>query len=105
MFAVGGVTDGGPLSSTANLAVLHNSLLGIGTNGYSVVLRGTGGGVVEIVGRLFIAPTISWTYGTGSPEGAVTAGIGSLYSNISGGASTTLYVKTSGTGNTGWTAK
>lgn len=43
--------------------------------------------------------------GTGTPEGAVTAPIGSLYINATGGASTTLYVKTSGTGNTGWTAK
>lgn len=48
---------------------------------------------------------ITWTSGTGSPEGVVTAPIGSLYSNVSGGASTTLYVKTSGSGNTGWTAK
>ena len=43
--------------------------------------------------------------GTGTPEGAITAIVGSLYLNLSGGASTTLYVKTSGTGNTGWTAK
>jgi len=46
-----------------------------------------------------------WKTGTGSPEGVVTAAVGSLYSNTSGGTSTTLYVKTSGTGNTGWTAK
>jgi hypothetical protein len=43
--------------------------------------------------------------GSGSPEGVVTARIGSLYLNTAGGTSTTLYVKTSGTGNTGWTAK
>lgn len=43
--------------------------------------------------------------GTGTPEGAVTAAIGSLYLNLSGGGATTLYVKTSGAGNTGWTAK
>lgn len=43
--------------------------------------------------------------GTGTPEGAVVAPIGSLYVNLSGGAATTLYVKTSGSGNTGWTAK
>lgn len=43
--------------------------------------------------------------GVGSPEGVVTAGTGSLYLNASGGVNTTLYVKTSGTGNTGWTAK
>lgn len=43
--------------------------------------------------------------GVGSPEGVVTASPGTLYLNASGGVSTTLYVKTSGTGNTGWTAK
>lgn len=43
--------------------------------------------------------------GTGSPEGVLTAAIGALYVNLTGSTSTTLYVKTSGTGNTGWTAK
>jgi hypothetical protein len=35
----------------------------------------------------------------------VSARVGSLYLRTDGGATTTLYVKTSGTGNTGWTAK
>lgn len=48
---------------------------------------------------------IVWKTGVGSPEGVVTAPVGSLYSNTSGGTNTTLYVKTSGTSNTGWTAK
>ena len=43
--------------------------------------------------------------GTGTPEGKVTAPVGSLFLRTDGGATTTLYVKTSGTGNTGWTAK
>lgn len=43
--------------------------------------------------------------GAGSPEGAVTAPIGSVYYRTDGSTSTTLYVKTSGSGNTGWTAK
>lgn len=43
--------------------------------------------------------------GTGSPESAVEAAPGSSYTNLSGGTSTTLYVKESGTGNTGWVAK
>lgn len=46
---------------------------------------------------------IKW--GSGSPEAVVIANVGSLYLRTDGGASTTLYVKTSGTGNTGWTAK
>jgi hypothetical protein len=47
----------------------------------------------------------TWTASTGSPEGAVTAPIGSIYSRTNGGASTSFYVKESGTGNTGWVAK
>lgn len=43
--------------------------------------------------------------GAGSPETVVTAPIGSLYTRTDGGANTTLYVKESGTGNTGWVAK
>lgn len=43
--------------------------------------------------------------GAGSPEGVVIATPGSLYSRTDGGAGTTLYVKTSGTGAVGWTAK
>ena len=46
-----------------------------------------------------------WTSGAGTPEGSVTAPVGSLYTRTDGGASTTLYVKESGTGNTGWVAK
>lgn len=40
--------------------------------------------------------------GTGSPEGSVTAGIGSIYQRTDGSTNTTLYIKQSGTGNTGW---
>ena len=43
--------------------------------------------------------------GIGSPEGAVTANVGSLYMRTDGGASTTLYVKESGSSSTGWIAK
>lgn len=43
--------------------------------------------------------------GSGTPEGSVVASVGALYVRTDGGASTTLYVKESGTGNTGWVAK
>lgn len=46
-----------------------------------------------------------WRAGADTPEGAVTAPVGSLWTRTNGGASTTLYVKESGTGNTGWIAK
>lgn len=44
-------------------------------------------------------------FGGGSPEGVTASPPGSLYLRTSGGAGTTLYVKESGTGNTGWVAK
>jgi hypothetical protein len=43
--------------------------------------------------------------GIGNPNGFVTANPGTIYLNQSGGAGTTLYVKESGVGNTGWVAK
>jgi len=43
--------------------------------------------------------------GTGSPEGSVTAGIGSVYLRRDGGTNTSHYLKESGSGNTGWVAK
>lgn len=49
------------------------------------------------------APTI--TFGNVVPNGSVTAAVGSLYICTLGGASTTLYVKESGSGNTGWVGK
>lgn len=44
-------------------------------------------------------------FGTGTPEGAISARIGTIFLRQNGGAITTLYVKESGTGNTGWIAK
>ena len=43
--------------------------------------------------------------GTGTPESSIIAGVGSLWRRTDGGTSTTLYVKESGTSNTGWVAK
>lgn len=49
--------------------------------------------------------TVFDSAGTGTPEGAVTAGIGSTFRRTDGGAGTCFYVKESGAGNTGWVAK
>ena len=40
--------------------------------------------------------------GTGSPEGVVSANIGSTYRRLDGGASTSFYVKETGTDENGW---
>ena len=58
------------------------------------------GSVVSLTGN-----AITIMSGTGSPEGAVAAIVGSLFLRTNGGANTTLYIKESGSGNTGWVAK
>ena len=45
---------------------------------------------------------IKW--GDGTPESVVDANVGSIYLRKDGGSGTTLYVKESGTGTTGWSA-
>lgn len=49
--------------------------------------------------------TALWDSGPGSPEGVLVAGVGSKWTRTDGGANTTLYIKESGSGNTGWVAK
>lgn len=61
-------------------------------------------GDIELSGEILLG-TIKVLKGSGSPESVVTAPVGSIYLRTDGGASTTLYVKESGTGNTGWIAK
>ena len=46
----------------------------------------------------------SWR-GSGTPEGVITSPVGATYQRSDGGAGTTLYVKETGAGNTGWVAK
>lgn len=43
--------------------------------------------------------------GPGTPEGTFTGAVGSIFRRTDGGAGTTLYVKQTGTGNTGWVGK
>lgn len=57
------------------------------------------------VGTRLIVTSAQIQAGTGSPEGAVTGSVGDLYLRRDGGAGTTLYIKESGAGNTGWVAK
>jgi hypothetical protein len=75
---------------TSNVKVNTGNLI-VGTSGKGVVFSGNN--------------NVAWTCGTGTPEGVVTAPVGSLFTRTNGGANTTLYVKESGTGNTGWVAK
>ena len=88
------------------------------TYGAYMVLEGVNWGGVGQGNNIVLAPggnakiiisfgglQVSLMGGNGSPEGIRTAQVGSLYMRTDGGASTTLYVKQSGSGNTGWIAK
>jgi hypothetical protein len=64
-----------------------------------------GAGIYSAVEENIILGVADSYVGNGTPEGVVTASIGAMYRRLDGGASTTLYIKESGTGNTGWVAK
>jgi len=98
----GWVTAGISAGSGGKFSV-NDSALGDGTDVFTV----TGAtGAATFAGAVSVSgTTATWTSGTGSPESVKTAPVGSLYTRTDGGASTTLYVKESGAGNTGWVAK
>jgi hypothetical protein len=61
---------------------------------------------VDNTGKVTLSGTTATiSSGTGTPEGAVIAPVGSMYTRTDGGAGTTLYIKKVGAGNTGWAAK
>jgi len=112
--------------NSGNVAVIVADTLGSGSGNLRVETYGGGGGggttmefrgsgdvaasrgnlVIGTSGKCFVLPGgITWTSGAGSPEGVVTAPVGSLYSRSDGGLLTSLYVKQSGSGNTGWAGK
>lgn len=105
------------------LTVTGGILLSTGTGGSNIDVRGAGlrllnaAAGTELI-RFRASPTSStrgaiqfnvtgpiWVVVTGTPEGVVTAPIGSIATRDDGGAVTTMYVKESGVGNTGWVAK
>lgn len=67
------------------------------TDSTNTIVLSIKNGVLTIANQLY--------KGTGSPEGVVSAAVGAIFQRTDGGASTAMYVKESGTGNTGWIAK
>lgn len=68
-------------------------------------LESTFGSIGGRPGLRFGTGNVTLTVGPGTPEGVITAPVASVHLRTDGGASTTIYVKESGVGNTGWTAK
>jgi hypothetical protein len=84
-------------NTDTNHIVIGANAIGRGSNTATVGANG--------VSVLYLNGTVGWFRGTGTPEGAVTAPVGSFYSREDGGANTSFYVKESGSGNTGWVGK
>jgi len=81
------------------------------SNGDLIFFRRSGSTVGKIAvdtnSALFYTMTnVYWESGAfGNPNGNITASPGSMYTSTVGGAGNTLWVKESGTGNTGWVNK
>lgn len=83
-----------PLAHVGAGGAQHANAIAAGAAGFM-----TGADKTKLDG---VAP---WTSGNGTPEGALVADVGSMYTRLDGGAGTTLYVKETGTGSTGWIGK
>lgn len=86
---------------------LDTYLTGSATIGENITAKGCAGLIKESVSYdiLNLKQALYHGFGTGTPEAAFTANLGSLYQNYAGGANTSLYIKETGAGNTGWVAK
>ncbi len=109
------------VGGTATIAPTHSSGIVTGADGitWNMLVNATGSAIIRtltngicIQGLVLQNPTqaegagtINDYVGVGTPEGKVTAPVGSLYRRADGGAGSTLYIKESGTGTTGWVAK
>jgi hypothetical protein len=71
---------------------------------YTLTISTVPSGSVIVITSLTVG-LANWITGFGSPNGVITAPTGSVYTNLTGGSLSTLYVKESGSGNTGWIAK
>ena len=115
-YSNGGVFNGYDTASQTGVIAGNNELdvYTYGANWQKTFSFSGSGNATAVIGNLAVSTSgkgvtlpggITWTSGSGSPEGVVTAPIGSLFSRSDGSAGTSLYVKESGSGNTGWVGK
>lgn len=60
---------------------------------------------IQVTQSQVVNATTAVYVGAGTPEGSVAAGIGAVFLRTDGGPGTTLYMKESGVGTTGWIAR
>ena len=106
------VTSLGTLSSltvTGDITIDSTTLKVDSANNRVGIVKGTPTesldvtGNIKTTGDMMLANTLVST-GTGTPEGVKTAPVGSIFLRTNGAAGTSMYIKESGSGNTGWVA-
>lgn len=109
-------TAAGAVGASVNMTAADNLSISNAVSAKAVQISQAGAGVIQFITNavervrvddagLLMAGAQKWIVVTGTPEGVVTAPVGSLATRTDGGAATTLYIKESGTGSTGWIAK
>ena len=108
------LVNGDPLTTSNNSVFIGSDTRSFADNqtneiviGYNALGSGSNTAVIgnSSITVLYLAGSVGWFQGDGTPEGAVAAPVGSFYSRKDGGAGTSFYVKESGSGNTGWVGK
>lgn len=112
---VAGVTTPSTIVSDGN--VIDGNDIGDGDAGIVVSLNGAGASNTSVLRNRMGTVTTPFYFaaagyvsefehfGAGTPEGAIVAPVGSRWWRSDGGAGTSMYVKETGTGNTGWVGK
>lgn len=91
----------GDINGNVEFSSLSNNDFIVYSSGNSRWENQSAGAVKTVMG---LPSGLTWYSGSGSPEGVITAVVGCLYSNTDSGATDSLFVKKTGTGNTGWTS-
>lgn len=106
-----GPSGGGPGATIWSVQAGGSTVVEVGNDGRMHIdgdfdtdgnLNCDGNGTID--GTLTLG-TVTHGSVTGTPEGVVTAVVGSTRNRTDGGAGTSFYVKESGSGNTGWVGK
>lgn len=100
-FQITGSDAGGGLFAGGNIRITPGQGSGGGADG-DVILDGDG----TVTGDLTVTGSLVYDFirrGTGTPEGVITAAIGTVFQRLDGSSGNTLYFKqANGGGNTGW---
>jgi hypothetical protein len=98
-------TNSGAFTNTGNLGVGGNFQVAGQAAFYDIATAFSTFSVfgeLHVFDRALYSGFASETWGSGSPEGVVTANVGSNYRCTNCSGNTAWYLKTNGTGNTGW---